>query len=342
MLTPKENLLRMMNFEVPEYIPDATNDCWYCFPREILERGPMTTEAEIMMGTGGTGYDWFGVHWTFVEEVGAATPSHSLGHPPILTDITNWKETVKFPNLDSIDWKAAADRDMNNPDYPYDPSKLSHLTFQNGPFERLHALMGVEEALVALMLEPEAVKEFAEAIIDYKIELLDKVIEYYPVDIVELMDDYGHQNNAFMSADQWEELFGPPMKRFADHCMEKGIVFQLHSCGKVESLIPSFIKYGIHHWASCQPVNDLKSILHNYGRQITLWEGVELHEIKDREATEEEILEILERRVFSLLKGGAYIGGLWEFNETVQKVFAEFMEKNRYTFFNEPENRELP
>lgn len=28
MLTPKENMMRIMNFEMPEYLPDPAMDCW--------------------------------------------------------------------------------------------------------------------------------------------------------------------------------------------------------------------------------------------------------------------------------------------------------------------------
>ena len=343
MLTPKENMMKIMNFEIPELFPDPASDCWYLFPPEVLERGPMTTEAEIMAGTGGSGFDWSGVHWTFVEEVGAATPSHAMGYPPILTDITKWKEQVKIPDISNIDWKAAAERDLNNEAYPYDPSKLCHLTFQNGPFERLHALMGVEEALVALLLEPESVKELAEAIIDFKIQLLDDMLKYYPIDVVELMDDYGHKTNAFMSVETWEELFGPALQKFADYCNEKGVIFQLHSCGKVESLIPSFIKFGVHHWASCQPVNDLEGILHNYGDQITLWEGgFLLADLEKDSITEEEVTEHLYNDVYKLYRGGAYIGDLWDFDESIQRPFRKFIEENRYTYFKDPEHWKLP
>ena len=71
----------------------------------------------------------------------------------------------------------------------------------SGPLEQLHTMMGFDEGLMATILEPEACKEFFEAIIDYKIEMLEGILEYYPLDIVEQHDDYGHNNNSFISLD---------------------------------------------------------------------------------------------------------------------------------------------
>ena len=47
----------------------------------------------------------------------------------------------------------------------------------SGPLEQLHTMMGFDEGLMATILEPEACKEFFEAIIDYKIEMLEGIIE---------------------------------------------------------------------------------------------------------------------------------------------------------------------
>ena len=33
------------------------------------------------------------------------------GYGPILTDVTKWREQIKFPDLSTIDWKAAWERD---------------------------------------------------------------------------------------------------------------------------------------------------------------------------------------------------------------------------------------
>jgi hypothetical protein len=115
--------------------------------------------------------------------------------PHLMEDISAWPEKVKFPDLDAIDWCAAAKRDLANP--KYDPDKLAQVVILNGPFERMHALMGFENALCAVLTDPESCCDYFGAVIDYKIKLIDKLLEYYPIDLIDFHDDYGHQKNSF-------------------------------------------------------------------------------------------------------------------------------------------------
>ena len=61
---------------------------------------------------GHDGYDWFGVHWTFDPATGA--PSPTSGVPHVITDLEHWREQVKFPDLDAIDWEAEGRRDRKS------------------------------------------------------------------------------------------------------------------------------------------------------------------------------------------------------------------------------------
>lgn len=333
MLSPRENALKFFNHEIPERIP-RDEDVWYVLPREILERGPAIDKDTY---SGGTGYDWFGVHWTFVSGINGATPTP--GQEPILTDITKWKDQVRFPDLDAVDWEAAWKRDKEEGYFgPYSEDKFSYTVFVNGPFERLHALMGFEEALIATMLEPEACKEFFEAVVDYKIELLDKMTEFYTLDMINQHDDYAHQSGAFFSQEKWKDLFEAPMRRYVDHCKKKGILYQHHSCGKVESLIPCLIDIGVEHWDPCQRMNNNKKILQEYGSNFTLWGG-DLLDYENRNFTEEEMRDILEKEIFSLCKGGAYFPSCTSMD--FWDLFCEMLDEKK-DFFKDPTNRKLP
>ena len=48
----------------------------------------------------------------------------------------------------------------------------------NGPFERLAAFMGFENALISIAMEPEAVEGLLTAITDYKLKALDYIAKY--------------------------------------------------------------------------------------------------------------------------------------------------------------------
>ena len=83
MLTPKENYLRVMRHEKPEWIPNNLEDINFLIPILEIERWP---EDE-------SGVDGFGVEWTFVP--GTSAPMPTLGKE-ILHDVTEWKEVVKI------------------------------------------------------------------------------------------------------------------------------------------------------------------------------------------------------------------------------------------------------
>lgn len=331
MLTARENLLKAYNHEILERIPIYQSDIKYWMPPEIRERGPEGGEG---LG-GGTGYDWFGNHWTFSEVDMGTTPTPGYG--PILTDVTKWREQIKFPDLSTIDWKAAWERDGADPE-EYE-GKLRMMIICSGPLEQLHTIMGFDEGLMATILEPEACKEFFEAIIDYKIEMLEGILEYYPLDIVEQHDDYGHNNNSFISLDQFRELLMPAWQKYAKFLKKKGVIFQLHSCGKNEGLVPGFIEAGVQSWSSCQRINNHKAIVHEYCDKIILNPGIMFPEYDGMELTEEEKRRILDDEIFSICKGGAYIPDMWDYNfyDTLVQMVAE-----RPDFYEKAENCILP
>ena len=93
-------------------------------------------------------------------------------------------------------------------------------------------LMGFENALCALLTEPEEVSAFLDALMEYKLKLIDKLAQYYKPDVLTFHDDYGTQLNLFFSPEIFRELFKPQLKKAVDRCHEHGMFFELHSCGQ--------------------------------------------------------------------------------------------------------------
>ncbi len=332
-LTPKENYIRVLTHQVPEWIPNARQDEVNYIPPEIAERAP--GDGSIEQALGGTGFDWFGVHWVFQPHVRAATVSHE--YPPILTDIKKWKEQVKFPDLEAIDWAAAAERDKD----VFVPEKLANITLLNGPFERMHALMGMSEACMALLIEPEASSDFFSAVVDHKIRVMEKILEYYPVDQIELHDDWGHQENQFFSTEVWNSLLAPHIKRLTEFGKEKNIFLRFHSCGKIENLIPSMIEAGIEHWTSAQTINDIEGIIKKYGDRLVLTGGMDMASLKLGAIPKDEMKSIVEGQILNLCRGGALLPLGASAVVGLKETINEILEENK-DFFKKPDNCLLP
>lgn len=332
-LTPRENALLALNHEVPERIVYLIKDCNMLGGFFIKEKGPASPQFPM----GGSGRDWFGVMWRY--EPTSRAPMVDPDFPPVMTDITKWRAQVKFPDLASLDFKAAAEADLNSP--MYDPDKLNQVCIQTGPFERLLDCMGCEAALISMYDEPEACKEFFNAVIDYKIELIDRLAEVYPIDLIDFHDDWGTQINSFISVDMWKELLSEPISRVCRHCKDKGIHIQIHSCGKVESLIPAMVEAGVEHWSSCQAVNDIERLVHEYGDRMTFFGCMDTLPVRLPGVSQEEVDRLTAERIDNICRGGCVfplgnstVPGL---REAVEKALAE-----REDFFKNLKNRRLP
>lgn len=187
----------------------------------------------------------------------------------------------------------------------------------------------------------EACGEFFDRVADHKIELIDRLAEVYPIDLIDFHDDYGTQISTFMSVETWNELLAGPIGRIFRHCKEKGILIQLHSCGKVETLLPSFIAAGVEHWSSCQGMNDIKKLVHEYGDKMTFFGCMDTPEVQRRGITPEKVYALTKERIEDICRGGVVfplgnstVPGL---GPAVQKILAE-----KADFFKKAEKRVLP
>lgn len=188
----------------------------------------------------------------------------------MLDDVTEWKKKVRFPDAGKFDWEESARADLHGEDRD---RLLVEYGCGNGVFERLVALMGFENALIALVTEPEACNEFFKAVTDFKIECSEKVAKYYHPDTFTNYDDIATQRALFMSPDVYRSLIKPHHKRLYDAAGSFGMIPIQHTCGHAEILIEDFIEAGARGWTSVQPVNDISDLLLKYGDQITLWGG---------------------------------------------------------------------
>ena len=338
MLTPKENFRLFYTHHIPEWLPDYRKDRQgaMCSFIQQLER-PHDANDPTKPLRAGRGQDGFGI-WYRVEETSFSAPSPDTQAEMVLKDITHWQDYVHFPDIESVDWASMAHKDMER----WDPNKYWNMSLGHGLYERLHFLMGMTEANMALFEEPESVDEFFTAYFDYKIKLVDKIADYYPgVDMLEISDDWGHKNGLFISPATWDEYFAPHITRLINHIREKGMLYLQHSCGKNEKLIPHMIDAGIDCWTSSQAINDLHMIVKTYGDRFTSAGGMDLQEFYDESYPIEQMREIVEARIKDLCRGGAFLPyGTFSIPRLATLV-SDIVQENR-DFFKDPENCKLP
>jgi hypothetical protein len=322
-LTPRENMLMAYRHETPPVLPNLFVDAAVMTPAGHIERYEGMEK----------GLDGWGVEWTYIPDQHSPMPTPGT---KVLHDINDWKEAVRFPDLEAIHWDRQLDHDIHmdtiagfqgkgyqrlkNGKTCLDGNKLGIGLLLNGMFERLHALMGFENALVSLITDSEACFEFFSAVADHKIKFIQKIAGHYPVDVINAHDDYGMTGRMFMSLGTWRELLKPNLKRIVDAAHDEGLIYQHHSCGYIEPLLPEFAEIGVDALdplqGNCNP--NLKALKAEYGKQITFVGGFNNVEVFDRMGvTAKECKAEYRRVVNALAPGGSYIaypGSLTEFS----------------------------
>jgi len=192
--------------------------------------------------------EWFDLDWTMTDIGGASVWP---GNPKI-PDITKWEEYVSMPDLEAMDW---ATMEAQNNEY-LGTDKMNQLGIYCGLWERLMALMDVEEACIALFdedLKPHT-HRFFDAYTDFLIGFINKVKEHGDIHCVMLHEDWAHQRAPFFSLDIAREMLVPYVRRISDYLHENGMYHELHMCGAVTPLIPSFFECGFDMWSAIQPL----------------------------------------------------------------------------------------
>lgn len=251
-ITPKENMLRMLNGEMPLWVPNQTLD------NNAVQPLVMPDAAARNYG----GIDWFGIEWEYEPLTKAAMVKPGTRR---LSDITKWKEELIWPDLNNIDWKKDYEENYKS---RMAVDRFSYFPIVNGLFERTADLTSFEDTFCYLIEEPEILTEFYDKLVDWHIELIKIAKEVYHVDMILLHDDMGTQISTFFSPQVYDELFIPQYQKITEAVHKMGMYACLHSCGCVKSMIPGFIKAGFDAWEGQDSANDKKAIMDEYGKNL--------------------------------------------------------------------------
>lgn len=280
----RENTLLALQGRVSKYVPCYFSDIQF-FSTPFHGEG-------IMLPGAPTGKDGYGVQLS--NTLGDA-PTPTPGVPPVIKDITKWKETLILPDYKAVDWQVAAKAE--NARRGANPEEfVQDFIYPKGPFERLHFLLGFEEALCAIWDEPEDVDALLTTIVDNKIEFIHHIADAYRPDYITLMDDYAHQNGLMMSPVVFRELFKPQLKRLVDAVHSHGIKYKQHCCGKMDTLAEDFLEIGIDALDPVQPVNDIAAIQELFSGKVGICGGLDVQNVVDRDDVTEEELRAEVRR----------------------------------------------
>lgn len=293
MITYKENMRLVYDHQIPEFMP-RMSDFNSVFPvgMDFVNERP-----EIP----GVNRDWFGQSWTWEERTASCNPTPNR---PLLKDITQWREVLTFPDLEKLDWEGHAARDTADWDRE---NKFSRVTIGFGLWERLFSVMSFEDALCALIEEPEACYDFFGAIADHKIRLHELTIQHYKPDVLVMHDDYGNNSSLFMPPDVWRSLIKPHLKRVVEHVQSHGVVYEHHNCGHFRPITEDMLEIGIEATNPTHISNDIAYMKKTYGKRMVLLGGLDTQMFGRPNVTEEAIRRNIRETFEILAPGGGFI-----------------------------------
>lgn len=148
-------------------------------------------------------------------------------------------------------------------------------------FETAWLLRGMEDFLSDFYLNPELVEAIIAKLTNLRIEQA-KHFAKIGVDIIRLGDDVLTQQGLMMSKETYRTFLKPGIRRIVDVVkrINPSILVFMHSCGKVEEIVPDYIDCGIDILNPIQPeCNDLEYIERNFGKDIAFWGGIGVQSI---------------------------------------------------------------
>lgn len=174
-----------------------------------------------------------------------------------------------------------------------------------GVYERAMGLMGFEEYMTNMAVEPQAVHKLLDKITDYKIEYAKQVVKM-GFKVAHHGDDLGTQLGTILSPAMFREFVLPRLKAAWEPYNKAGLPIIMHSCGCLTPFIPDLLNIGLKVLEPVQPCMDLKHLKKEFGKDLVFWGGIETQNILPF-GKPEQVKKMARETIRTLGKGGGYI-----------------------------------
>jgi len=149
------------------------------------------------------------------------------------------------------------------------------VTIYGSHFEKAYFSRGIENFLADMAGAPEFARKLLNTIVDKNMVMLDNFLTMEEIDGVLLGSDWGSQQSLLMSPTVWEEMIRPGEQKEYDIIHACGKDVWVHSCGNIESIIPSLIEMGLDVLNPVQPeAMDIAMLKKEFGDKLTFWGGL--------------------------------------------------------------------
>ncbi len=112
-------------------------------------------------------------------------------------------------------------------------------------FSDMRDLLGYEESLMALLVEPQAFSELLRRVVEYNLQLAAVAKQRYGVEVVATTDDVANATGLLMRPDTYFEMVAPHFRRVLQGYKDLGYLCIKHCDGKIDAVLDFWIECGI-------------------------------------------------------------------------------------------------
>lgn len=261
-MTERENALRTIRFDNPEYIMEG-------MPEYTLAYTGCNHESY----DGGGDDRPVGTRWTDIWGTGwRKEQADVMGFPSEfpLADVASLKDYV---------WPDPADGRIVDEIYrrraQYEPGdRFLSGSHRDTLWEKSYMLVGMENMMAYLYTEPGYAREILHRIMDFQLGIARHYLDL-GVEMVNMGDDLGTQNSLLIGKETLRDFFVPEYKRLFELYKARNVIINFHSCGHIEPLLDLLLELGVDILNPIQATaNDLQQVRRMTDRKMTIQGGV--------------------------------------------------------------------
>ena len=292
----KENALRIIRFDDPERVAASP-------PTRMV--GYVGVNHEYYGETGGhncpVGTQWtdvWGTRWKKMQEGVMGFPQQ---HP--LAEIESLK-SYSWPDPDDERICGRIYREAEGLDRDNEFLSGSH---RETLWEKSYMLVGMENMMTYLFTEPGYAREIFHRIMDFDLAIARHYVAA-GIEVAGLGDDLGTQDGPLLGPRIVEEFLVGEYRRLFEFYKQRDVIIEFHSCGRIDSMIPTFMELGVDVLNPVQATaNDLDRVREMTSGKMALRGGVSTKTIVAGPV--EAIVAEVRTRLWQLGREGGYFCG---------------------------------
>ena len=240
--------------------------------------------------------DTFGNYWTKTEDISHLDRIGMYGVDP---------RDYKWPTLEDFLWKERIEQ-MDRACANLSPDKFSIINLGAGHWEYIWRLLGVEEALIMTLEDPDLFDEIIEHLDVLINQFMDAMIDR-PVDAFWISDDWCDQRSCLFGIEGWRKFIKPRLAKLYKKAHDAGKIVINHVCGNVDPLLPDLVEIGLDVLESVQSeAMDIYKMKKLYGDKITFFGALGVQNLVNF-GTPDQIRDEIRKLRREMGKGGGFI-----------------------------------